>query len=277
MLHIKIVLFFFIFIGKVYSSDEQINGAWEFYKVSSVDIFGESDPDTVRNLNVLYEKVGIKVDDKIIIIRNSLLSDKGICSIKYRKTKETPLFYFHSDTTVAMYKKLFGQEGVPLAEFIYLLRGNEQSEICPSIYSEIIKNDDYLVLIDHYYAVFFKRVNTNLPVNKNNGDFLLDYCKNVNQNKTFDGGGKYICDFIKKNINETYTKIREASTTGKLMKETLSKENLKYAINDGMVSYQWKSPEILKVTILHGGETVTYEFQEKQSGTHLVITVDTGY
>lgn len=124
---------------------------------------------------------------------------------------------------------------------------------------------------------FFKRVNTNLPVNKNNGDFLLDYCKNVNQNKTFDGGGKYICDFIKKNINETYTKIREASTTGKLMKETLSKENLKYAINDVMVSYQWKSPEILKVTILHGGETVTYEFQEKQSGTHLVITVDTGY
>ncbi|PSH12668.1 hypothetical protein B7R74_20115 [Yersinia pseudotuberculosis] len=61
------------------------------------------------------------------------------------------------------------------------------------------------------------------------------------------------------------------------MKETLSKEDLKYAINDGMVSYQWKSPEILKVTILHGGETVIYEFQEKQSGTHLVITVDTGY
>ncbi len=271
------MLFFFIFIGKVYSSDEQINGAWEFYKVSSVDIFGESDPDTVRNLNFLYEKVGIKVDDKIIMIRNSLLSDKDICSIKYRKTKKTPLFYFHSDTTVAMYKKLFGQEGVALAEFIYLLRANEQSEICPSIYSEIIKNDDYLVLIDHYYSVFFKRVNANLPVNKNHGDFLLDYCKDANQNKTFDGGDKYICDFIKKNINETYTKIREISSTGKLMKETLSKENLKYAINDGMVSYQWKSPEILKVTILHGGETVIYEFQEKQSGTHLVITVDTGY
>lgn len=58
MLHIKIMLFFFIFIGKVYSSDEQINGAWEFYKVSSVDIFGESDPDTVRNLNFYMKRLG---------------------------------------------------------------------------------------------------------------------------------------------------------------------------------------------------------------------------
>lgn len=268
---------FFVFIDKGYSSDEQINGAWEFYKVSSVDVFGEQDSDTVRDVNISYEQVEIKADDSFLTIKNSLLSEKEICLVKYRKIKKTPLLYFHSDTTVAMYKKLFSHEGVALANYIYILMANEQSETCPSTYSEIIKSDDYLVLIDHYYAVFFRRINTNSPVKENFGDKFLDYCKDVKKNKRFDGGGKYICEFVNENINETYAKIREISTAGKLMKETLSKDNLKYAINDGVVSYQWESPEVLKVTISHGSETVIYEFQGKQSGTHLVITVDTGY
>lgn len=264
-------------MGKGYSVDERINGVWEFYKVSSVNIFDEYDSDTVRNLNVLYEQVDIKVDNTFLKIRNSLLSEKDICSIKYRQTKETPLFYFHSDATVSMYVNLFRQEGFSLAKYISILRASEQSETCSSIYSEIIESDDYLVLIDHYYAVFFKKIDSSILANENHSNGFLDYCKDANPSKEFDGGDKYFCEFVKKNIYESYSKLREMSTFGKLMKESLSKDNLKYVIQDGVINYQWKSPEILKVTIFHGVETVMYEFQEKKSGTHLVITVDTGY
>ncbi|WP_145579716.1 hypothetical protein [Yersinia vastinensis] len=270
-------LFLFLFIWKGYPSEEGINGVWEFYKVSNMDVYGEHDSDTFHNLNAIYKQVEVKVDDRFLTIRNPLLNSKDVCSIEYREIKQTPILYFHSDTTVSLYSKLFSQEGIELEKNISVLTASEQSEVCPSIYNEIIKNDDYLVLIDHYYIVFFRKATANLLTQKDNNDGFLDYCKNANVSDVFDGDDKYTCEFVKMDINNAYTKIRDISTNAKLMKKTLLMGDLKYSIKDGMISHQWKGQNVLKVIISYGNEITTYEFHEKKSGTSLEITVETGY
>lgn len=157
----KTSLVFFSFVCRICSFNVYANDSWVFYKVSRTDLFSRHDSKTIQNLNELYGKAKINSNDNILTINNDLLESSTVCSVEYRKKKETPLFYFYSKKTLTMYENVFKNDNLSLAKDIYILQPYDPDKTCPPPYDEIIESDDYLLLVVQDYLVFFKSIANN--------------------------------------------------------------------------------------------------------------------
>lgn len=280
------ILLVFIFIGNVYAKNvleekHEVNSTWYFLKVSQKDLLGNSSKDTLRSLNTLYEQVKITLDNEKLAVNNFLLEEPQICSIDYIKINQTPLSHFYSQKTVNLYEALFKEENIPLASNINILTASTPELACEAPYSEIIQNDDYLVVIDKYHVIFFtKQPEQDNKVSSKKYQFRDDfptYCQDVNKGQIFDGSSKYVCQYPNMSMPETYGRIKEIINDGQYMNKNLPKENTSYSVQDTKITYQWMARNILKLIIDQDAEKTTYLFEEKKDNTILIITIDTGY
>lgn len=105
---------------------------WVHEKVSAVDVFGKRDLDTIKKLDEIYSKVIFTFSGKTLTIKNDFLEDNNVCSIDYVKIKKkTPISYYLSEKTVALYEWLFKYEDVSLPKYIYLLTALLAGDECP--------------------------------------------------------------------------------------------------------------------------------------------------
>ncbi|WP_161799330.1 hypothetical protein, partial [Enterobacter hormaechei] len=186
---------FFCFFPKIAISDNGVDHKlWVYEKISGVDIFGKHDLNTIKNLDEIYSKVTFTFSGKTLTLKNDLLEDNNVCSIDYVKIKKTPISYYLSEKTVALYERLFKYEGASLPKHIYLLTALLPGDECPPPYSEILEVNDYLIVSDQSYVLFFKEADA--MNNNQTKDGLATYCQNGNSTLEYDGISKYSCFFL---------------------------------------------------------------------------------
>lgn len=110
------------------------------------------------------------------------------------KLKKNPISYYLSEKTVALYERLFKYEGASLPKHIYLLTALLPGDECPPPYSEILEVNDYLIVSDQSYVLFFKEADA--MNNNQTKDGLATYCQNGNSTLEYDGISKYSCFFL---------------------------------------------------------------------------------
>jgi hypothetical protein len=250
-----------------------------FYKVSSTDLFTNHDSNTIRNLNELYGKVKINADDNTLTINNDLLESSTVCSVKYKKKKETPLSYFYSKKTLAMYENIFKNDRIPLSKDICILRAYEPEKNCPLPYDEIIESDDYLLLVAQDYLIFFRNIKKN-PEQLNETSTKYDFstfCKNLREGAAFDGEEKYICDFTNEKLSDAYLKFKKISGYNGILNEELPGKNISYYMGDAKIVYQWIGSDEVKITVTQNMDEGVYSFKESKSGTPIAAIIKSGY
>lgn len=273
------LLLFFVFSASSHTYSKKVSDIWLFSKISDSDLFGRHDAGMINDINNLYKQVEIKTDDKFLTITNSFFEDKNVCSIEYVKKSKTPISYFHSQNTVFMYEEKFSHEKIIFPENISVLYSLYPEKECPSPYTELIEINNYLVFIEQGYVLFFKNSKHDLDSSdrvKFFKDDFSEYCQSSNQKDVFDGTFEYKCEFKDSDLLEAYEKVRLFSKNSNVLKEKLPQHNIEYGTHDGKVSYTI-AKEGMKITILQGAESWVYSFKRNQSGTDVMVTVDTGY
>jgi len=263
----------------MFSFNTHANDLWVFYKVSSTDLFSRHDSNTIQNLNKLYGKAKVNMDDNTVTISNDLLESSTICSVDYSKKKESPLSYFYSKKTLDMYDNVFKKDKISLAKDIYILRSLYPDKTCPSPYDEIIESDEYVFFVALDYLVFFKKI-TNDSKESNGlpkGTDFFTFCKSVSEDSIFDGDANYICDFTNDDLSNTYLKLKVISLYNNILKESLPDKNISYHMGDVEISYQWIGSNEVKITIIQGMDEGVYLFKKFKSGTLVAITSKSGY
>lgn len=275
-IYFSIILMFFCFFPKIAISDNGVDHKlWVYEKVSGVDVFGKHDLNTINNLNEIYSKVKFTFSGKTLTIKNNFLEDNNVCSIDYVKIKKTPISYYLSEKTMALYERLFKYEGVSLPKYIYLLTALLPGDECPPPYSEILEVNDYLILLDQNYALFFKEAET-----KNNNqkkDSWATYCKERRPSREYDGVSKYTCFFPDLKLRDAYEEFRRIQYDNTLFKKQLPSTNKVDKFNDAKVSYAWQESNSLKISVVRDNESVTFSFNENSMGTSLEVTEETQY
>lgn len=267
----------FIISFSAHAQVSETKDVWVFDKVSSSTVLGMTDVDRVRNLTTQFRQVEIVTDSKMLTIHNALLEKINICSIDFVRINKTLLSYFYSKDTVAMYKTLFSQEGIPLADNIDVLTSLRPGEECPEPYSELIEAKGYLFFSEQDYVVFMKKKTGDVTSeNKDKIDFW-QYCKDSTEGATYDGRSKYSCHFSQKSIAEVYSDIRALSHYKNILKESLPSENIKYPVNGGCVNYKWTNHNSLEIMIEQENESVSYSVKSKNNTVDVVIESDTQY
>lgn len=269
------ILFILSFSAHVQVSEAK--DVWVFDKVSSSTVLGMTDVDRVRNLTTQFRQVEIVTDSKILTIQNALLEKINICSIDFVRINKTLLSYFYSKDTVAMYKALFSQEGIPLEDNIDVLTSLRPGEECPEPYSELIEAKGYLFFSEQDYVVFMKKKTGNVTSEHKDKIDFWQYCKDAAEGATYDGKSKYRCQFSHKSIAEVYSDIRAFSYYQHALKENLPSKNIKYPVNGGCIIYQWTDRNMLEIIIEQENETVRYSVKSKKNSVDLVIESDTQY
>ncbi|WP_042284662.1 hypothetical protein [Citrobacter sedlakii] len=276
----KKLLWIYILFVLSFSARIQVSEAkdvWVFDKVSSSTVLGMTDADRVRNLTTQFRQVEIVTDSNILTIHNSLLEKGNICSIDFVRINKTLLSYFYSKDTVAMYKALFSQEGMPLTDDIIVLTSLRPGEECPEPYSELIEAKGNLFFSEQDYVVFMKKKIGNVTSgNKDKIDFW-QYCKNAAEGAAYDGRSKYSCQFSHKSIAEVYSNIRALSHYQHALKEKLPSKNIKYPVDGGYIIYQWTDRNTLEIIIEQKNESIRYFVKSKNNSAEVVIESDTQY
>lgn len=279
---LSILLLFVTITAKAVTKNVRANNTWTFVKVSQEDLFGDKSFQTQKILNTIYSQVKITIKKNKLTINNLLLENDKVCSTDYIKIKKRPLDYFYSQKTTDLYKTLFNNEAIPLSSNIYILTASKPEKECSEPFSNIIENDNYLVVVDKYYLIFFsnKSQQDNQELLENVYEFRDDfptYCQQVDKGKIFDGISKYICNYPNKTILDTYIRIKTITNDGQYMNKELPTDNISFAIQDGQITYQWMAQNILKVIIVQGCETTSYLFNEQKNNTNLIIDMKSGY
>lgn len=275
----KILLVCFSFICCTCSFNVYANDLWAFYKISSIDLFARHDSKTIQNLNDLYGKAKINADNNILTINNDLLESSSVCSVEYRKKKETPLSYFYSKKTLTMYENVFKNDNISLAKDIYILQSYDPDKTCPPPYDEIIESDDYLLLVVQDYLVFFKSITNNPGKLKKTSDksSFSTFCENPLEGSTFDGKEECICSFSNDNLSDAYLKFKKISGYDGILKETLPGRSVSYYMGDTKVVYQWIGSNEVKITVIQNMDEGIYSFKKSKSGTRMAVIIKSGY
>jgi len=274
-IYFLILLLFFSFFPKIAISDDGVDHKlWVYEKVSGVDVFGKRDLNTIKNLDEIYSKVTFTFSGKTLTIKNDFLEDNNVCSIHYVKIKKTPISYYLSEKTVALYERVFEYEDVSLPKYIYLLTALLPGDECPPPYSEILEVNDYLIVSVQNYALFFKEADA-----KNNQakDGWATYCQKENPTRGYDGVSKYSCFFPDLKLRDAYGEFRKIQYDNTLLKKQLPGTNKVDKFNDAMISYEWQESNSLKISVIRDNESATFSFNEHSTGTSLEVTEETQY
>ncbi|EEX1006303.1 hypothetical protein D3981_004284 [Escherichia coli] len=269
-----------IYILFVLSFSVQVSEAkdvWTFDKVSSTTVLGMTDADRVRNLTTQFRQLEIVTDSKTLTVQNALLEKGNVCTTDLARTNKTLLSYFYSKDTVAMYKALFSQEGIPLTDDIVVLTSLRPGEECPEPYRELIEAKGHLFFSEQDYVVFMKKTGENITSENKDNSVFWQNCKNSAEDAVYDGRSKYSCQFNHKNIAEVYSNIRALSHYQNDLKEQLPSENVKYSVGGGVITYQWFDRNMLEIIIKQENESIRYAIKSEGNSTSVVIESDTQY
>lgn len=272
--------FIFCFSELSYAQEDLNHSVWVYDKVSAIDIFGVHDSNAIAHLTEEFKKVAIKIDGKKLTVKNELLENGKVCSIKYVEIKKTPLSYYLSRNTVNMYKQLYENSGVSFPNDIYLLTSLYPGEECPSPYDEVLKVDNYLTVTKQNYVLFFKQQNENSGKNAGGvkNDNWSNYCHDDNAGQEFDGSSKALCSFPGMSIDAAYKKLKEIDKSGsRYLRSDLPAKNEMCEISTGMVGYKWSGNEMVSITVRMENEIFDYTFRKESTGTNLVILTDSQY
>lgn len=211
---------------------------------------------------------------------DDFLEDKNICSTNYVEIKKTAISYYMSEKTVSLYKRLFELNNIPFSENIYILTSLYPVQDCPAPFNEIVRINDYLVITEQNYILFFKK--SDVEENKNVVDLQENnwstYCHKDNASNEFDGTSHSSCFFSAMNIGEAYNKLKKINESSiSFLHSILPVENETYKIDSGLVDYKWNGDKSLTISIKMENELINYIFKEQSSGTSLLISSDSQY
>ncbi|EPO4112464.1 hypothetical protein ACUADT_004971 [Enterobacter cloacae] len=276
-LYFSILLLFFSFFPKIAISDNGVDHKlWVYEKISGVDFFGKRDLNKIKDLDEIYSKVTFTFSGKTLTIKNDFLEDNNVCSIDYVKIKKTPMSYYLSEKTVALYERLFKYEGVSLPKYIYLLTALLPGDECPPPYSEIIEVNDHLIVSEQNHVLFFKEVGADANNNQTK-DGWATYCQEGNPTREYDGVSKYSCFFPNLKLRDAYREFRMIQYHNTLLEKQLPGTNKVDKFNDAMVSYEWQKSNLLKISVTKDNESANFSFNEHSTGTSLEVTEETQY
>lgn len=271
-----IFILFILFSGSGLCNSHYINKEWGFYKTSRTDFFNNHDSDMIGNLARVYQGVTVKYDGKTLVIENPIINEKMVCSFEYVRQDQTLLSYLYSKNTVSLYERIFNEEGIDSPRDIHALIALNPDKECPSPYAQFIEIQDYLVIIDQNYMIFFKSTTTrSKPTQLISNDFSK-FCKQENEDEIFDGTSKFKCDFKGMSLLESYDELKRFDSNGDFLKERIPTKNIDFHIHDGMIRYFWENGG-LNVVISQGAESWHYTFEEYDGGTRLFILDESGY
>ncbi len=246
-----------------------------YEKISGVDVFGKRDLNTIKNLDKIYSKVTFTVGGKTLTIKNGFIEDNDVCSIDYAKIKKTPISYYLSKKTVALYQRLLNSEGVSLPKYIYLMTALYPGDECQPPYNEVLAVNDYLIVSEQNYIIFFKEADA-----KNNNqkkDHRSNYCQKKDSTREYDGVNKYSCFFSDLKLRDAYGEFRKIQYVNPLLKKQLPGTNQFDKFNDATVSYEWQGSSSLKILVVRDNESANLYFNEHSVGTSLEVTEQTQY
>ncbi|HEB4093845.1 TPA: hypothetical protein RZ058_004789 [Enterobacter cloacae] len=276
-IYFLVLLLFFYFFSKIAISGNEVHHKlWVYEKVSGLDVFGKRDLNTINKLDAIYSKVTFTFSSKKLTIKNDFLKDNSVCSTDYVKIKKTPISYYFSEKTVALYERLFKYEGLSLPKYIYLLTALLPGDECPPPYSEVLEVNNHLIVLEQNHVLFFKEVGANANNNQTK-DGWATYCQEGNPTREYDGVSKYSCFFPNLKLKDAYREFRMIQYDNTLLKKQLPGTNKVDKFNDAMVSYEWQVSNLLNISVIKVNESATFSFNEHSTGTSLDVTEETQY
>ena len=191
------------------------------------------------------------------------------------KLKKTPISYYLSKKTVALYERLLKYEEVSLPKYIYLLTALTPGDECPPPYSEVLAISDYLIVSEQNYIIFFKEADAN---NNNQKKYnWSDYCQKKDSTREYDGINKYSCFFSDLKLRDAYEEFRKIQYVNPLLKKQLPGTNQFDNFNDTTISYEWQGSSSIKILVVRDNESDNLSFNEHSMGTSLEVTEETQY
>ncbi|WP_031520948.1 hypothetical protein [Siccibacter colletis] len=268
-----------ILSGMAHAKNPLDASIWFYNKVSNANVLGKRDPVLLHKIESKFKNVSLLFDNKALTIKNKMLENSKICSVEYASVKKTLSAYFMSNTTTNLYEALYENNGITLPSEINLIISVNPDNSCPSPYDEIIAIGDYLTIIENDYVIFFKKIKDDDQkiLSSRNGN-LLNFCKEDNPGRIYDGIDSYTCFFPDMNIQESYKLLKNAySGKQEVLKSIPPEANANYELNGNETTYQWEGRTVLKVTVTGDSERGSYIFHKQISGTSVAIESETQY
>lgn len=270
---------FLIFSGMAHAKNPLDASIWFYDKVSNANILGKKDPVLLHKIESKFKDISLLFDNKTITIKNKILENSKICSVEYVSIKKTLSVYFMSNSTRNLYEALYKNNGITLPNEIKLIGSVSPDNSCPSPYDEIIAIGNYLTIIENDYVIFFKQVKDDVQkIDSSRNGGLLNFCKEGNPSRIYDGIDSYTCFFPDMNIQESYKLLKNAySGKQEVLKSIPPEANANYELNGNETTYQWEGSTVLKVTVTGDSQRGSYIFHKQISGTSVAFESETQY
>lgn len=252
---------------------------WGFYKISKSNLLQERDSNVISQLSRDFSKVTIAVNESDLVARNELIDSPVVCYEKYVLISKEPISFFHSSSTLAMYKRFFDEEGINFPVKINFLTGLYPESTCAEPYSKIIEVNDLLVLTQQDYLLFFKEKEK--PLIKGGVDVSYDefskYCISKDSKSSFDGTKEINCFFKNHDLKKAYGEFRKINSfAGKVLKKELPVSNDICEMDSSKITYLRKGGE-LKIRVKRDAEDYIYTFHKEYSGVKVNVKIETEY
>lgn len=285
--HLTLFLLLLFFSNINYA--EEINNFadtdWIFDNVSKIDVYGNSNEDTLKLLRSNNEHINISfTDHDTIIIQNNISQNQVVCNKPYSVRLETPLEYLYSKDTVDLYNTILSKQNEAFANRIKIIKtGLNDSCLIP--YEELIENNERLFVIDKFYLVFFKKITksshkqqsnidkSNINITDNQHTLATELNENCKEISSSSFTESYICPYPHQTINDIYFKIVKIDEHNRpFLRKSLSNKDETYYIaqSDVTVKYVWENKNKLIVSLDFAGGTTTLIFEEKNDTTTLI-------
>lgn len=138
------------FADGVLPREQEQEVVWVFSQISRDNV--------LHNGTGSREREGLEsqFSEVTIITSGSTLEVPGICKVESVRHRKEPIDYWWSESTVALYARLFAEEGIPLQEYIHEVTNLWPQQECPRPFDSLIENDGALVTVvgDGYLLVF---------------------------------------------------------------------------------------------------------------------------
>jgi hypothetical protein len=267
---------------KANGDDVRQSAEWRFERISEERILLGEQFITRDELLQQYSDRRLTIDPQSPLTLNT---NYGCRFPFFRRVDVSMDSYWRQSGMFERYKTELLKANLPIGSAVDLILPNTSNFDCPDALQAIIEQDNYLILLDQGYLVFFRRESGSLiPARQ---DFN-QYCFDPNKGRPYDGTSVDICRFPSMTILDVHQRFKTHVGGGyaailKHAPEVMQNDSYQYHADDSETvyacTYEWNSPNNLTITLdLVGGiETTTFAFIQTDSVTTLKITSETGY
>ncbi|NDO82489.1 hypothetical protein CJP72_17405 [Citrobacter sp. NCU1] len=244
---------------------QRLNGTqWHYESVTRESLVGESGrPDS------FYQQT---FADKPITFKGHEMLFGTACRLSWQPYFQTPIKYYHSNSTVELYTSLFASAGLNMPEKLTILETTSPVGECPIAGVELIDFGSKLAFLYEDKVVTYTRGG-----NKQATKPETRKCESGPQDMeyVYEHGAMTRCFYPNMSMNEAYEAHRKERSDSENLLPTLTpgKDLAVEKLGDTeRVEYQWRGENVLHITQYFPGGTTEFLLESATAGTTVTET-----